>query len=72
VTAAYHGRRRSQRQRREVLEIIRVQLGDELFADFMIDVYAESGPTVSVADLPALVSVWQAWRCALAVEAIEK
>jgi hypothetical protein len=60
VATAYYGERRSQRQRREILEMIRDQLGDRLFADFMIDCYTENGPTVAVGDLPALTSVWLA------------
>ena len=58
MSTNYNANRRSQRERQAILETLRKQLGDKLFADFMIDRYAESGPTISVADLPCLAGVW--------------
>lgn len=58
MSTNYAAERHSQRERRRILEILRKQLGDKLFADFMIDRYAESGAAVSITELPCLADIW--------------
>lgn len=59
MTASYAGLRSVQRQRHDVLIQLRQEMGDRAFSEFLIDALTETGPTLSVADLPSLAVVWQ-------------
>jgi hypothetical protein len=55
MTTNYAGQRRPQRKRRKALEDLRQQLGDRLFADFIIDVLSENGSHVMIESYSSLV-----------------
>jgi hypothetical protein len=59
MSISYHRKpKRSQRERRARLEEVRAQLGDKLFAQFMIDMLVGCGPMSPVWDYPVLAEIW--------------
>jgi hypothetical protein len=58
MSAAYHGQRRAQAHRRDVLDGLLEELGPSAFSDFLIDILSEAG-RLSCDDLPTLAVIWQ-------------